>query len=146
MEPQPEIAAGLVAPIAENAAETILLVEDEAFVRKVTAEVLESGGYTVLVARKSDEALELYGKCPRPVDLLLADIILPGMSGPELASKLERTCPCTRILLMSGHAGRVARLEEAGYAGHCLVKPFSASLLLKKVREVLSAGTGRCLA
>src|SRR5580700_4654476 len=70
--------------------ETILLVEDEAFVRAATAEVLESAGYRLVIAGSAAEALEAYRTCSLPVDLLLADIVMPGMNGRELATELER--------------------------------------------------------
>lgn len=118
--------------------ETILLVEDEAFVREVTTEVLKSAGYRLLSASDATQALELFGKCRQPIDLLLADIILPGMSGRELARKFESLSPVSRVLLMSGH---VEQLAEARFPGAeaCLPKPFNMPALLRKVRQVLDA-------
>jgi CheY-like chemotaxis protein len=78
--------------------ETILLVEDEAFVRKATAEVLESAGYGLLVAGSAAEALEICRQGCRPVDLLLADVVMPGMSGRELALEFKISCPRARVL------------------------------------------------
>jgi CheY-like chemotaxis protein len=117
--------------------ETILLVEDEGFVRKVTAEVLESAGYKLVIARSSAEALDAYRQLSKPVDLLLADVVMPGMSGCHLAGEFESLCPRARVLLMSGHAGQLATCQVSAYSNTYLAKPFSARVLLKKVREVL---------
>jgi CheY-like chemotaxis protein len=73
--------------------ETVLLVEDEAFVRNVTAEVLESAGYSVVIARSAAEALEKFRGFSTPLDLLLSDVVMPGISGHELAREFESLCP-----------------------------------------------------
>jgi FixJ family two-component response regulator len=70
---------------ARGGAETIFLVEDEAFVRRVTAEVLASAGYRLAIAGSAPEAFGTYRRCCQPIDLLLADLVLPGRSGCELA-------------------------------------------------------------
>jgi len=115
----------------------ILLVEDEAFVRKAAAEVLETAGYRVLVARNAVEAVEI---CHRssgsvgPVDLLLTDVVLPGRNGRELAHELSVSWPGIRVLLISGYAG-LSSESSSGY--QYLAKPFSTQILLSKVRQVL---------
>ena len=119
--------------------ETILLVEDEAFVRKVTAEVLESAGYSVVIAGNAPEALEAYGRRCQSVDLLLADVVMPGMSGRELAAEFKTRCPLGRILLMSGYADQLALCQSSPDHKAYLGKPFSIGTLLKRVREVLDA-------
>jgi len=81
--------------------ETILLVEDEAFVRQAAAEALESAGYRLLIAGSAAEALEAYRRCFRPVDLLLADVVMPGLSGRELAAKFEGLSPGSLSLMAS---------------------------------------------
>lgn len=116
--------------------ETILLVEDEVFVRTVTAEVLKSAGYTVLTAGSAAEALHACRKW-QPVDLLLADIVMPGMSGCKLASEFEGLHPLGRVLLMSGYAAQLAKCESSPYRQTYLAKPFTATTLVKKVREAL---------
>ena len=78
--------------------ETILLVEDEAFVRKVTAEVLESAGYRLVIARSGAEALNACRKSSQPFDLLLADVIMPGISGRELATRALAQHPDLKVL------------------------------------------------
>ena len=113
-----------------------VVVEDDAFVRKVTADVLESAGYRLLIARNAAEALAAYRRRPEPVDLLLSDVVMPGMIGPELAIELQSFCPGARLLLMSGYAEQIVRCDLSR-PKQCLAKPFSTAMLLKRVREVL---------
>jgi two-component system cell cycle sensor histidine kinase/response regulator CckA len=117
--------------------ETILLVEDEAFVRKATAEALESAGYRLVIAGSAGEALEAYQQSFRPVDLLLTDVVMPGKSGSELATEFELLCPRARVLLMSGHEERLSGSALKREGRKCLAKPFSVGVLLARVREVL---------
>jgi CheY-like chemotaxis protein len=116
-------------------AETILFVEDEAFVRNVTCEVLQSAGYQVLPAKNAAEAMHLYEQNAGEVDLLLSDVVLPGETGWALACKLRRENPVLAILLITGYAEqmglREARPEEF------LAKPFSTETLLRRVRQLL---------
>jgi CheY-like chemotaxis protein len=118
-------------------AETILLVEDEEFVRKVTSEVLESAGYRLVSARCAAEALDAQRTCPEPVDLLLADLVLPGTSGHQLAHEFAGLCPHARILLMSGYTEQLALSGLPPHGRECLAKPFSTRTLLRRVREAL---------
>lgn len=117
--------------------ETILLVEDEAFIRKVTAEVLQSAGYSLVIAKSAADALDAYRRRSWPVDLLLADIVMPGMSGFDLATELETFYPRARTLLMSGYMEQLACCELSPSGMEYLAKPFSIHMLLGKVREVL---------
>ena len=119
--------------------ETILLVEDEGFVRKVTAEVLESAGYKLVIAPTGADALDVCRKSSQHVDLLLADIVMPEMSGRELANEFEALCPQARVLLMSGYARQLAWCQLSSYGRAYLAKPFSVRVLLSKVREALDA-------
>ena len=119
--------------------ETILLVEDEAFVRQAAAEALESAGYRLLIARSAAEALEAYRKCVRPVDLLLADVVMPGTSGRDLVAKFKGLSPGTRILLMSGYAEQLDACQPSPHGKKWLAKPFSIHTLLRAVREALDA-------
>jgi two-component system, cell cycle sensor histidine kinase and response regulator CckA len=121
--------------------ETILLVEDEAFVRKVTAEVLETAGYSVVIAGNAPEALEAYDRRSQSVDLLLADVVMPGMSGRELAAEFKTRCPLGRVLLMSGYADQLAFCQLSPNCKAYLGKPFSIGTLLKRVREVLDTNS-----
>ena len=116
---------------------TILLVEDEAFVRRATAEVLESAGYSVLSAGSAGDALEACRKRLEPVDLLLADVVMPGMSGRELAAEFKSCCPGAQVLLMSGYPEQLALCELSTSEKKYLAKPFSVGMLLQRVHEVL---------
>ncbi len=125
--------------------ETILLVEDDDAVRVVTRRILARGGYQVLEARNGNEALQICGRSDRSIDLVLTDVIMPEMSGRELATRLQPVRPGSRILFMSGYAedaiSRHGVLEE-GLA--FIEKPFSPHVLLRKIRDVIEqhpAGT-----
>jgi len=116
-------------------AETILFVEDEAFVRQVAGEVLRSAGYRVLTAEDAAAAARAFDLQCGDVDLLLADVVLPGESGRALAGRLKRASPGLKVLLISGYAEQIGK-REAG-TEICLAKPFSVGVLLREVRQVL---------
>lgn len=125
-------------PIVEatlDGVETILFVEDEAFVRDVTCEVLQSAGYRVLTAKNAPEAMLLYEQSSGDVELLLSDVVLPGETGWALAGKLRRENPGLKILLVTGYAEQMG-LREAK-PEEFLAKPFSAETLLRRVRQLL---------
>jgi PAS domain S-box-containing protein len=115
--------------------ETVLLVEDEAAVREVARTVLDRLGYQVLSAASGEEALTLADRHQGALHLLLTDVVLPGRSGPEVASALRTRRPACRVLYMSGYPENLA----AGLAGVAfLPKPFSPEALARKLREVLA--------
>jgi len=122
-------------------AETILLVEDEAFVRDVTSEVLRSAGYEVLTARNASEGIRLYDVRHGDVQLLLTDVVLPGETGRAMAGRLRRGNPQLRVLLVTGYAEQMGRRDAL--QEECLEKPFSAETLLRRVRELLDRGMSR---
>ena len=125
--------------------ETILFVEDEAFVREVTCEVLRSAGYRVLSARNAVEAARSYDDRCGEIDLLLTDVVLPGDTGPVLARRLRRENPRLKVLFVTGYAEQMG-LREAD--AECLAKPFSTGVLLRRVRQLLDRGEfqiKRCL-
>lgn len=111
--------------------ETILLVEDEAFVREVSCEILRSAGYTVLGATNATEAQYIFFRCSAEIKLLLTDIVLPGDSGRVLAAKLKQSCPSLKILFATGYP------EQMNSGVDCLAKPFSAATLLNNVSRIL---------
>jgi len=117
---------------------TILLVEDESFVREVTCEVLRAVGYQVLVAKNAADALDIYNERGSEVDLLLTDVILPGDTGRVLAARLRRANPRIKVLYVTGYA------EQMGLRGtaleDCLAKPFSTDALLQSERDALAGG------
>jgi CheY-like chemotaxis protein len=132
-----EFSDGSSENLQSPAKETILLVEDEALVRQATAEVLQSAGYRVVIAESATRAWAAYRERTEPLDLLLADVVMPGMSGHELAHQFLTLFPRVRILLMSGYAEQFALCTLSPNSKSYLAKPFSISTLLKKVREVL---------
>ncbi len=118
--------------------ETILLVEDEAAVRKLARRILESKGYTVLQADNAEQATVLSKQHKRPIDLLLTDIVLTDVSGPKLADQLRSTRSDMKALYMSGYTDEaVVRTGMLNAGTAFLQKPFTPELLLRKVREVL---------
>jgi two-component system cell cycle sensor histidine kinase/response regulator CckA len=120
-----------------KANETVLLLEDQAFVRQATADALESAGYRVLLAGSAAQAWTVYRQCLEAVDLLLADLVMPGTSGRELAVEFAVLCPQVRILLMSGSAEQLTSCESGPDRKRYLEKPFSIPILLQRVREEL---------
>jgi PAS domain S-box-containing protein len=126
--------------------ETILLTEDERSVRLTSRLFLEALGYTVLAADTPEEALRLGGAHSGPIHLLITDVIMPGMNGPDLAGLLVAKHPKLTCLFMSGHTADV--MEQRGALGAdvpFLAKPFSRDDLARKVREVLEGGGNRTL-
>ena len=116
--------------------ETVLVVEDEDGVRALTVASLERHGYRVLQAAGGDEALEVAQDFREPIDLLLTDVVMPGMKGPDLARRLKQLRPTMQVLLMSGYAADVvtsADLKDAPL----LAKPFSPAALTRAVRAAL---------
>ena len=123
---------------APRGSETVLLVEDDDAVRNLAERVLAEAGYEVLTASGGWEALELVGRYPNPIDLLLTDVVMPGMNGPELADRLGALRPETRVLFASGYTdGAVFRRELPGGTPAFIAKPFTPDALRRKVREAL---------
>jgi PAS domain S-box-containing protein len=127
-----------VSPATLRGTETILLVEDEEQVRAVAFSILRRQGYQVLPAQHGSEALLLSERHPQPIDLLLTDVVMPQMSGPELARKLAVARPEMKVLCMSGYTDdSIVRhgVLDSGVA--FIQKPITPASLAKKVREVL---------
>ena len=119
--------------------ETVLLVEDEDPLREVTCRVLTRSGYRVLSAANGPEALEV-ARAAGPIDLLLTDVVMPQMAGPQLAELLVAERPGLRVVFMSGYAQPVLAAQGGLEPGVRLVeKPFSGPVLLEQVRSVLDA-------
>jgi two-component system, cell cycle sensor histidine kinase and response regulator CckA len=118
--------------------ETILLVEDEDGVRNSTAEYLRDTGYTVLTAAGGPEALQIVEQYDRPIHLLLTDVIMPFMSGRELAEVMTSHRPETRVVFMSGYSDNLLSTHQIINTNHRLLrKPFSLESLGQCIREVL---------
>jgi CheY-like chemotaxis protein len=119
----------------------VLLVEDQDALREMIHEVLVDLGYEVLAAADGPRALELAAGREKPADLLLTDLVMPRMSGRELAEQLRNRWPRLHVLYMSGYtADVVARHGILEPGVHLLHKPFSMSELAQRVREALDAG------
>ncbi|MEO8348638.1 MAG: PAS domain S-box protein [Acidobacteriota bacterium] len=139
--PAEPLSAAEAAPVSVGGAETILLVEDEESVRALSRKILESKGYRVLEAADGAQAVEL--ALGRPIDLLLTDMVLPGMGGREIAARIHDTHPRAKVLYTSGYTDDVIvrrGLMERGAA--FLEKPFTPTVLARKVREVLDQRSG----
>ncbi|HEX2250503.1 MAG TPA: PAS domain S-box protein [Gemmatimonadales bacterium] len=126
---------------AAGGSEVILLVEDEPSVRRLTANLLRGYGYAVLEVSGGQQAIELARAAPRPIDLLLTDVVMPGLSGPELAEQLRAQLGDFRVLYMSGYSDLASRHGYALEGAPLLQKPFTPEGLGRKVREVLDAGS-----
>ena len=133
-----ERSAVLPAPRGE---ETILLVEDEQALREVTRRILAGAGYQVIVAESGPLALAAAAAHPGSIDLLLSDVVMPQMAGPQLARLLLEARPAAHVLLMSGFAQPI--LDSGGHleAGMAFIeKPFSGPGLLAKIAQIVERG------
>ena len=119
---------------------TILLAEDEPAVRALTRAMLERLGFTVLEADSGAAAISLAASASEPIRLLLTDVIMPGMSGPDTAASVRRLLPGMRVLYMSGYTDDAVSLHGVLAEGTALLqKPFSAGDLAAKLSDVLSS-------
>ena len=142
----PSAPPGSMAPLLSAAAspdsrgnETILLAEDQETLRNVVTEVLEEFGYKVLVARDAETALKLAAAHEGAIHLLLTDVLMPAMSGPELADRLAETRPETRVLFMSGYTDDSTLRKVHKGEVDLLAKPFTPEALAKRIRSILDA-------
>jgi signal transduction histidine kinase len=120
--------------------ETILVVEDEPEVRIAVREALHLSGYMVLEAGHASEALQISASHQGPIHLLLTDVVMPGLSGPELAQRLQSARPPLRVLYISGYPHDViAHYGGVGSATIILQKPFTPDMVARQVREILDA-------
>jgi two-component system cell cycle sensor histidine kinase/response regulator CckA len=141
--PATEALVALEAPRAARArvavgTETILLAEDEEPLRTLTAKLLERYGYVVIAATSANEALRIAKENSRRIDLLLTDLIMPGLSGAAVADRVSELVPGVKVLFMSGYADDIVVRDGILAPGAAfLEKPFSATDLAAKVRETL---------
>ena len=119
----------------DNSKKTILLAEDEATIREPLRMVLERAGFSALVAEDGQEALRIASEHPDGIDLLVSDVQMPGMGGPDLAMVLRRYRPELRILLVSADPQRRLMLENGW---NFLQKPFPMKVIVDRVCEILS--------
>jgi CheY-like chemotaxis protein len=118
--------------------ETILLVDDEAFIRDFAEQVLTRSGYKVYTASNGEEALTLYRKLKQKIDLVFLDLIMPGMGGAKCLREIIHADPGTKVIITSGYSGKGPALEavRAGATGF-MDKPYGVRQMLKIIREVL---------
>ena len=127
--------------------ETVLLVEDEEMVLNLAHRILKQHGYTVLAARVPEDALQLASRHAAPIDLLVTDVIMPGMNGRELRDRLATIKPGLRCLFMSGYtADAIAHQGVLEEGVQFMQKPFSIDDITRKVREVLDQAPAKPLA
>jgi len=124
----------------QGEAKTILLVDDAGSLRGLIRRLLEDGGYTVLDSGDPAVALRIAQEHPGPIPLLITDVVLPGFSGSDLAARVTRTRPETRVLYVSGfNDDSVAPLLPPGRSYAFLKKPFTQDELLRNVRQLLDS-------
>jgi PAS domain S-box-containing protein len=147
----PFAAGGLPAHRADTArravargTETVLLVDDDDGVRRLTATVLRSAGYTVLEAREGSEALTVVQRHPEPIHLLVTDVIMPRLGGRQLADRLRSVRPCLKVLFISGYAANMlGEHDPVSERSDFLSKPFTPASLAAKVRALLDGAANR---
>jgi len=127
------------APAAPRGTETILLVEDEVSIRNFAKRILTGLGYRVLIAGDGQEALDLQARHDGPIDLLVSDVVMPRLSGGELAQQLWQRLPGLPVVFLSGYAPDSGLIASFPAAGQTLIsKPFTAEVLGRAVRETLN--------
>lgn len=117
---------------------TVLLVEDEVFVREVTRDILQAAGYSVLESRTAADAKRVVGPNAADVQLLLTDVVLPDQSGLDLARDLLSICPQLKVVFISGYPENIITSSGLARRGVCyLPKPYSADSLMETIRQVM---------
>ncbi len=140
----PERGAEPEAGTQQGGAETILVVEDQPQLRKLTQKVLEGSGYHVLPAANAADALASAESYRGAIDLVLTDVVMPGLRGPDMAAELRRRRPGMRVIYMSGHTMDGFNANEAGQdSAEYLQKPVSARDLITAIRRSLGQDPGR---
>ena len=136
-EPEEQITDPEESPLPRGN-ETVLLVDDEDYIRDIARNILEQFGYRVLSAASGEEALEVYSQNLDKIRLVLLDIGMPGMGGHKCLMEIKNLNPKARIIVASGYSieGKAASSMEAGASGY-IAKPYQMKLLLEKIREVL---------
>jgi two-component system, cell cycle sensor histidine kinase and response regulator CckA len=124
--------------MSDGETKTVLVVDDEPEVRKLVSAMVSQFGYTALTADSGEHALTVYRHLKRPLDLLITDVVAPGMSGPMLADKLAAEQPNLRVLYISGYDNTHLVQKYVVERGHALLaKPFTMDQLKRKMAEML---------
>jgi len=119
--------------------QTILVAEDHPILLKLVKEILEDAHFTVLPANSAKKAMRIEAKFAGTIDLLLSDVMMPGMSGPDLAKKLKEQRPQMRIILMSAYPD--GAMLVLNYGWHFIQKPFMPLALVGRIKDVLRSKT-----
>ncbi|GAG40994.1 unnamed protein product, partial [marine sediment metagenome] len=119
--------------------ETVLLVDDEDMIIDVGEQMLETLGYNVLIARSGKEAIELYKESKDKIDMVLLDMVMPGVGGGETYDRIKEINPKVKVLLSSGYSidGQATEILERGCNGF-IQKPFNMEQLSQSIREILN--------
>jgi DNA-binding NtrC family response regulator len=115
----------------------VLLAEDEEGVRQLIATVLEQNGYRVVVANDGEQAMREFERSRDPIDLLISDVVMPGMRGTELAGRLREIQPDLHVLFISGYTDPAISTEVVSRRSQFLQKPFSSEALLRAVKDAV---------
>src|SRR5450755_774585 len=118
---------------------TILLVEDEPFVREATCSILEHAGFEVLPAEDARDAMKVYERCHCGIDLAMTDMVLPGRSGEQLGHDLRERSPGVMVLVTSGYDNPEYDTEAPDAHTYFLAKPYSRRTLVEKIEKILAA-------
>jgi DNA-binding NtrC family response regulator len=118
---------------------TILLVEDEPFVRQATCNVLMSAGFEVLPAGDAQDAMKVYEEYRRGIDLVMTDMVLPGRSGEQLGQDLRQQSPEVVVLVTSGYSNPEYEKESPESRTYFLAKPYSRRMLVEKIEKILGS-------
>lgn len=138
LAPTPELE--IVAP--KRPGTLILPVEDDEDMRRLTRQILEQHDHTVIEACDGKSALEQVQSHPKTIDLLLTDVVMRGLNGPELAMRLNQSHPTLKVVYMSGYTGELITQHEMLKPGFTLLeKPFTRTALVNTVHGVLSASS-----
>jgi two-component system, cell cycle sensor histidine kinase and response regulator CckA len=136
--------AGTFEPAHLAGRETVLLVEDEELIRRVVTQALELHGYRVVAVEDGRRALAVCERADQPIDLLVTDVVMPSMNGPELVQRVSRLRPRLPVLYISGYTDRALIHQGQRDAGTAfLQKPFMPDVLVRKIREVLDRSASR---
>jgi len=130
-----------IASAGDGGRTRVLLVEDEEPVRRLTKRILDRAGYDVIAAADAEEALKIFDDAPQPIGLILTDVVMPGMSGPEMLARMTRSRPVP-ALLMSGYPDQ-GDVFAASSPFRMIAKPFTADVLTTAVREALESSIDR---
>jgi DNA-binding NtrC family response regulator len=118
----------------------ILVVDDEAAIRVLLCHALQRNGFSAMEAGSGQEAITVVEQCGQPLEVLVSDVVMPGMSGPELARNLGSRCPGLKVILMSGYTDDPPNMEPGW---EFLQKPFSPATLCDKLQELCGSSSSR---